>query len=468
MASANSHEAPNSFTIKTNYPIVQDLALYFGVVVDDTLDTTLLKQKAEELVCHWPILGGFMSKKTKPYSFSIGKNIDVKSRMLNRTGRESLPILYDCESRQPSSPLVFSANSSIPDTSFHFDAPSNRSSEPLFTLRITSLQDVTLLGFRCPHYFVDSQGMFDIIKTYAALVSGKPAPTLILSCDERYDPMSNSVPVMETHPKDPVLDFDGHRVGLVSTLLTASHMLWKGAKRVMGIIETPEERYVYVPKKWIDDARQHAIKELAEVDETKHAAAGLTKHDILTAWFLKCSYQNSTPDNRPINFYYSLNWRFALPSLPDNEACPRHTVYARLIRFDSLCKLQQDSLAQNALTIRRAVNQARTPSEIYRALKFLENNLTNLVTMGGPDIDLNRVPILSSSTAMPFCELDFRGASTTGSEAKVIYVQPWAPLAMCLQFVPFSISTKDGKGGYWLRMANVPQAWKGFPTEVDA
>lgn len=83
MASANSHEAPNSFTVKTNYPIVQDLALYFGVVVDDTLDTTLLKQKAEELICHWPILGGFMSKKvTISHEYSIFLRVFERANLL--------------------------------------------------------------------------------------------------------------------------------------------------------------------------------------------------------------------------------------------------------------------------------------------------------------------------------------------------------------------------------------------------
>ncbi|GAD97278.1 predicted protein [Paecilomyces variotii No. 5] len=381
---------------------------------------------------------------------------------------QALPAIYICDSRQPTSPLVFSAKSSISDTLFHFDAPSNHASEPIFALRITSLQDVTLLGFRCLHYIVDSRAMFDIVKAYSALISGNSIATLVFPWDEKHDPMSKLVPVEETPSQDPTVGLDGYQVGAIPTLLTYFHMLWKWMKGCLGIIEAPEVRCVYVPHDWVNDIRQHAIKELAQDDEARTIAADLTKQDILTAWYLKCSYQNSTPDSRPVSFYYSINWHFTLPPLPYGELCLRHTVYARLIQFNSLQKLQQDSLVQNALTIRQAVIKARTSSEMYRSLKFFESNLTKPVTMGGPGVDLNRTPILSSSTAMPFCELNFRGASTTGSEAKVIYVQPWVPLPMGLQFAPFCLSTKDGKGGYWLRTTNVPQGWKGFPAEVDA
>lgn len=198
-----------------------------------------------------------------------------------------MPIIYSCDSRQPSSPLVFSAKSSIPDSLFHFDAPSKRASEPIFALRITSLQDVTLLGFRCLHYIVDSQGMFDIVKAYSALISGNPIPTLVFPWDERHDPMSKLVPVAETPSQDPVLGLDGYQVGMIPTLLTASYMLWKWIKGGLGITETPEVRYIYIPQEWVSDIRKHAIKELAENDETRTIVADLTKQDILTAWFLK-------------------------------------------------------------------------------------------------------------------------------------------------------------------------------------
>lgn len=135
--------------------------------------------------------------------------------------------------------------------------------------------------------------MFDIIKAYATLVSGKPIPSLVSTWDEKVDPMSKLVPDFDILSKqdsaDSVPTLDGYQVGTWAILLTASHMLWKWVKRSTGFAGMPEERYVYIPSGWINDIRQRAIKELSDDEETKDVAATLTKQDIITAWFLKVS-----------------------------------------------------------------------------------------------------------------------------------------------------------------------------------
>lgn len=49
---------PNHYTVLTNNTLTKDITLFIGLVIPNVLDISKLKDSHEELVKHWPILGG--------------------------------------------------------------------------------------------------------------------------------------------------------------------------------------------------------------------------------------------------------------------------------------------------------------------------------------------------------------------------------------------------------------------------
>ncbi|CAG8068284.1 unnamed protein product [Penicillium nalgiovense] len=125
--------------------------IYTGLIVDAVLDSSILKEKLTELVGLWPILGGDLIRDTKPWSFTCGSTVDYASRAIDQPLATHLPIHHEQHSKDPS--IMESPELSAVDEKFIFNvSPSPVNS---FRLRVTLLQDTTLLCFGISHHICD-------------------------------------------------------------------------------------------------------------------------------------------------------------------------------------------------------------------------------------------------------------------------------------------------------------------------
>lgn len=185
----------------------------------------------------------------------------------------------------------------LADEYFHFDSlkPLNLLPNNLFTLRVTCLNDATLLGFRIPHHFCDGESVYHVIQGYCDIVAGQKCKTLINPPDVEF-PLSkflekntkfplpaglgiDDVPFL--HPNEKLLT--GIRPWVHYVGYAVAKMI--GAK--LGLAQKSEEKLVHLPGPMVDQWRKDCEK---ESDDAGTEAPRLSNLDIITAWFLKVSY----------------------------------------------------------------------------------------------------------------------------------------------------------------------------------
>ena len=195
-------------------------------------------------------------------------------------------------SLNPSVPWI-SAETGTTDDVIHFDSLSFSNLPPKtnFALRVTILNDATLLGFRIPHYLADGQSMFDVVKAYCDLVADRDILRLVpppdiqmplsqLTKSDLDPPLINVVPEgVNICTADEV-----HTIGLWNRITRASGILLRHLTNGLFASRDFSERYIYLPKQlvlcWQSECQRQL--EAAGLVEVK-----LSKLDVIAAWYLK-------------------------------------------------------------------------------------------------------------------------------------------------------------------------------------
>ncbi|KAN0092492.1 hypothetical protein V8E51_018339 [Hyaloscypha variabilis] len=428
-------------TLTTN-PVAKDLTVFVGLVVSGALDIGVLESAARELVEQWQMLGGTLIRTTKPFSLVSGDIVDFESRTINKTLQNYFPVDFHVEkSNIPTYKAQPQGNGA--DKCFHFDSlrPLNLLPKNLLTVRVTCLNDATLLGFRVPHHFCDGESVYHVIKAFRDIVAGQKIKTLI-NCPDVDQPLSlllgkeTKFPIHEfelddapyLHPREKLLAGIGPWVHYVGYAI--SRMI--GAK--IGITQKSEEKLIHLPGALVEHWRTECQKELEQtIDQTTMRIPTLSKLDIITACY-----------------------RFALPSSAPNEVYLKNTYYELRIHWPSLSSFQTATLASLALRIRTSVLLSKQPEIIKSNLEFQEQHITELVAPGGKDMRLGFLPFISSWTTFEYNALDFSmgpkgGRKLGGDEGRVVFTLPRVALPLGIMVDPLAVVLKDREGGYWLR-----------------
>ncbi|KAF8988280.1 hypothetical protein BDQ17DRAFT_1334624 [Cyathus striatus] len=338
---------------------------------------------------------------TKPFSFTSGTIVDFKSRSLQRKLADvGLTPFTETSSSHPS----FHAINTKSDRLFHYDTLSNLPPPPtLFALRVTTLEDATLLGFRFPHHLFDGQACYDVVHAYVSILSGRSIPQLIPPPD--IDPSS---------PK-----------------ALEGRISYRPALRaVLGLEEKDEEKMVHLPAEFVESLRNGCQDELEEDTLEGEMIEGkgleLSKNDVITAWLMK---------TRRRHFI-----RVQLPtfprSTPTNQTYIHNSFYNIRTSFPSLTQFQSLPLWRVALEMR---------------LTCVRNMQPKAVKSGIRPLGIYYGPILSHWTRFEYLGLDFsealldRAEGVKGNEGKVLFMQPLSILPFGLTIKPYALVWKDGQ-----------------------
>ncbi|KAF8988278.1 hypothetical protein BDQ17DRAFT_1433432 [Cyathus striatus] len=469
----SSQTFPEAYALKSNTNITSKCSVFIGLAVSGVLDVEKLESAHRRLVELWPAVGGSLVKCTTPYSFKSGSKVDFKSRSLRKKFQDISIVRIDAT--LSTLPTYHNIKWTQSDRIFHFDTV-NKFPPPksLFALRVTTLDDATLLGFRFAHHLFDGQACYDVIKAYCDIISGNPIPKLVPPPDittrlSEYVHGKDDLPlsVSTNHPHlHPRANF---KLGIVRLSRYIGGILVKTVLAKVGLSEGEDERMVHVPEDFVLQLREECQRELDEATKTGDLAEGygleLTKNDVITAWFLKgvyAGYQRS--ETKAVDLLCSLNYRSFLDPLPEGELYLHNSFYGIRTHYPSVNYLQAASIARIALDIRLTCIRNKQPSVVKSALRFWEQHAKSFVSPSPPDrsLGISFVPIVSHWTTFEYNKLDFCGALKAGSESgKVVYTQPAVAYVLNLTIKPTIIVLKDGKGGYWIRATLLSKGWKG-------
>ncbi|TFK35478.1 hypothetical protein BDQ12DRAFT_668565 [Crucibulum laeve] len=456
---------PEQYSVLTSNNMTQDAGTYCGLVVSGVLDVAMLETKHRELVSLWPVLGGKLVTTTQPYSFTTGNTVDFGSRQLSCSVYDlHLPNLRDTSSDKPT---YITLNPDVDDL-FHYDTiPFFNIVEQLFTLRVTVLNDATLLAFRVPHHFADGRSTFDIIEAYCNLISGKPIARITLpphvplsTMVHGRDELPPSVPANAPfiHPAE------NFTTGALSYVSFVGKVIYKVLAPKLGIDEPNEEKYIHLPASFVLDLQstsQIQLDQAAKLGELKEGVGlTLTKNDVITAWLLRRSYAHVPADSStPFDLIYNFNYRQALIQPEAGTNFIFNGFYNLRAHFTSIGELKTIPFYRVALAIRLCCIRNKQPSAVRTSLEFWEKNRSSRLSLAGP-YQLDNLPNVSPWTTFGYNELDFSSALRYGEKGngKVVLTVPCSMLPMRMMMKPFIMLMKDGQGGYWARV-NLFKSW---------
>ncbi|CAG8907834.1 unnamed protein product [Penicillium egyptiacum] len=451
----SSKYACNSVSSLGNYSTI-----YTGLIVDAVLDSAILKGKLTELVGLWPILGGDLIKDTKPWSFTCGSTVDYASRAIDQSLATYLPIYHEQHGKEPS--IMESPEISAVDEKFIFNvSPSLANS---FRLRVTLLQDATLLCFGITHHICDGNDCWEVVKAFCDLLSNKPIPLFALPPDAGDVRMSDLMKAKnmcsETesnfHYRTHAQNYD---TGILNLAMTVWRVLLTIIAMKFGFLAELTTKFIYIPGAWVDELR---VKSQAELKDCSPEIQ-LTRNDVIAAWYLKSvySHQPTAMSPNPVDYFGIIDFRrFIEPPKPGTYYI-RCSVGAFRCKF-SVQQLKEESVAEIARDIRLTTLQYTSTESVHQSLRFSENHTSKTLTLAlRGTINLGFV-VVSHWTTFDYAGLDFSGASLNGQKAPVIFVNPMIVNTWNLTIAPVAVVMKNGSGGYWIRATNTSTGWERF------
>ncbi|KAL2785098.1 hypothetical protein BJX66DRAFT_68174 [Aspergillus keveii] len=442
-----------------------------GLVVDDILDASVLRSKYAQLVELWPVLGGKLISRFDSRRFQCGSTIDFESRKVAEDLATFLPFSW---SGSTSSPEVLLENSSGVDRRFKFSVAST--SMTISKLRVTILNDATLLWFSVCHGLCDGKGLYDIIRYFCDLLSDKPIPKFILPPDATGGRMSDLVrDNQEKKAAETLVQETSNPDTFVSSHLTALKLQLKFTLEMLlssvGLAQKLTDRLVYLPGSWVDEVRARAQKEL-QCSSSEFQGVQLTRNDIIAALYLRLVYGARGTSNKPVDYIGPMNYRGLLEALEPDTYYAHNTVILLLCLF-SEHELQTHSITRVAARIRLATMQYHQPAVVKHELRLLEDkalapamrDIRGSIQWGSA--------MVSPWTTFDYTSLDFSGAVRAydaGHVPSVVFVNANVSLMFASFPSPFAITLKNGAGGYWFRGANTKRGWEHFEllTSMDS
>ncbi|CRL22868.1 unnamed protein product [Penicillium camemberti] len=445
----------NSVSCLGNYSTI-----YAGLIVDAVLDSAILKGKLTELVGLWPILGGDLIKDTKPWSFTCGNTVDYASRAINQSLATYLPIHHDQNSNEPN--IMKSPEISAVDEKFIFDVPPNPTNS--FRLRVTLLQDATLLCFGIAHHICDGNDCWEVVKAFCGLLSKKPIPLFALPPDAGDVRMSDLMKVKnECTETESSFHYQTHarnyESGIFKLAMTVWHVLLTLFAVKFGFLEELTTKFIYIPGPWVDELR---IKSQGELKDCSPEIQ-LTRNDIIAAWYLKSvySHQPTATSLDPVDYFGIINFRRFLEPPKAGTYYIRCSVGALRCKF-SVQQLKEESVAEIARDIRLTTLEYTSTGSVHQSLRLSEDHTSKTLTLALRGTGNLGLAVVSHWTTFDYTGLDFSGASLRGQKAPVTFVNPMIVNAWDLKIAPVAVVTKNGSGGYWIRATNTSTGWDRF------
>ncbi|KOS45385.1 hypothetical protein ACN38_g3676 [Penicillium nordicum] len=348
------------------------------------------------------------------------------------------------------------------DEKFIFDVPPNLTNS--FRLRVTLLQDATLLCFGITHYISDGNDCWVVVKAFCDLLSNKPIPLFALPPDAGDIRMSDLMKVKnECTETESNFHYQTHAQNFESGIFKLAVTVWRMLLTLLavkfGFLEELTTKFIYIPGTWVDELRSKSQGESKDCSPNIQ----LTRNDVIAAWYLKSVYSHQpTATFDPVDYIGIINFRRFLQPPKAGTYYIRCSVGALRCKF-SVQQLKEQSVAEIARNIRLTTQQYTSTGSVHQSLRFSEDHTSKTLKLAVRGTGKLRFAVVSHWTTFDYTGLDFSGASLNGQKASVIFVNPMIVDAWNLKMIaPVAVVTKNGSGGYWIRAANTSTGWARF------
>ncbi|KAJ5382565.1 hypothetical protein N7517_000476 [Penicillium concentricum] len=450
----------SKYTCKSVSSLGSHSTIYAGLIIDAVLDSAILKGKVTELVGLWPILGGDLIKDAKPWSFTCGSTVDYTSRTIDQALTVYLPIHDKQHSNEPTIMKI----SELPEVEEKFIYDVSPSSTNSFRLRVTLLQDATLLCFGIAHHICDGNDCWEVIRASCDLLSNKPIPLFALPPDVGDVRMSDLMKAKnERTETESNFHHQMHTQNWDSGIFKLAIIVWRVLLTVLavkfGFREDFKTKFIYIPGAWVDELRIKSQEELKDGSREIQ----LTRNDVIAAWYLKCvySHQPAATSPNPVDYFGVINFRRFLAPPKAGTYYIRCSVGALRCNF-SVQQLKRASVGEIARDIRLTTLQYTSSGSVQQSLRFSEDHSSKTLSLALRGTGNLGLAVVSHWTTFDYAGLDFSGAIPNRQKASVLFVNPMIVNTLKLNIVPVAVVTKDGSGGYWIRATNTSTGWERF------
>lgn len=348
------------------------------------------------------------------------------------------------------------------DEKFIFDVPPNPANS--FRLRVTLLQDATLLCFGIAHHICDGNDCWEVVKVFCVLLSNKPIPLFALPPDAGDVRMSDLMKVKnECTETESSFYYQTHAQnydsGIFKLAMTVWHVLLTLLAMKFGFLEELTTKFIYIPGAWVDELR---VKSQGELEDCSPEIQ-LTRNDIIAAWYLKSiySHQPAATSPNPVDYLGVINFRRFLEPPKAGTYYIRCSVGALRCKF-SVQQLKEESVAEIARDIRLTTLQYTSTGSVCQSLRFSEDHTSKTLTLALRGSGNLACAVVSHWTTFDYTGLDFSGANLRGQKVSVIFVNSMIVNEWDLKIAPVAVVMKNGSGGYWIRAANTFTGWSRF------
>lgn len=333
-----------------------------------------------------------------------------------------------------------------------------------FRLRVTLLQNATLLCFGISHHICDGNDCWEVVKAFCDLLSNRPIPSFALPPDTRGVRMSDLVKVKnECSEAESNFHYQTHAQHYDNRIFNLAMTAWRVLLTILavkfGFLAELAAKFIYIPGAWVDELR---VKSQAELKDC-YPEIQLTRNDVIAAWYLKSVYspQPTTMSSDPVDYFGIINLRRFIEPPKSGTYYIRCSIGAFRCFF-SVHQLKEESVAEIARNIRLATLQYTSTESVRQGLRFSEDHASKSLTLALRGTISLGVAVVSHWTTFDYAGLDFSGASLHGKKASVIFVNPMIVNNWHLTIAPVAIVTKNGSEGYWIRATNTSTGWERF------
>lgn len=299
------HDPSSSYpTHALDNTYIKTCTLFIGLAVQGRLSTSILHEKAFRLISKWPELGGHLDTSTTPPTIHpdpTGSHLDFKSRRLDgtRLADSGIPLGYhNHPGVNEGKPEYHNVETRKMEDLFHFDAMDwtglGRPPTGILGLRVTVLDDATLLGFRLPHSFSDAEGAYEILSAFASSVGGNENIPNTRIRPPKVSAELASLPVdsVDPVPKSDDEGFVQHsandfRVGVTGFLNYIVRGLVCGISEAVFARKQPRHKMIRLPAAYVTELKR-SVQEFSEMNEF-----AVSTGDVISAWLLKVRYHKT-------------------------------------------------------------------------------------------------------------------------------------------------------------------------------
>ncbi|KAK6519213.1 hypothetical protein TWF281_003049 [Arthrobotrys megalospora] len=466
-------EWPQEYTLKTNEPLAQDCITFVCLSISGRLDLGLLEEKHRELVRHWPVLGGEMVTKKFPYRMTTGSRIDFKHRTMEAKLRDVSPLDFELTAteRGGNKPVIRpyrTDGKALAITDLFFDALStlNLVIGSLFAIRVTLLQDATIIAFKFPHFFVDGEGCYDIIHTYTDLLWGREIPRAVPppGIHKKLSEMISGEDTVQVDPPEKggwEYVRNWCQVGLTGFATVIARAIYQDYAAKVGLTEPGIEKHIYLPQKFIQELQVSCQKEVDGLSKETGENIRLSKMDVVNAWWVQRIYSGFR-DSLFVSMGYAFNFSDRIQKDPSEKYFQGH-YFGVYLPLGTVGEMKAKSLAQLALQVRKHVAVVKQPSVIKDNLEYLESVQGQKLIPVPKGGNREGAPLFSSWNRFPFEKLDFSPAVEAGSgTGRVLFNNSRIVLPMNIFWKPKLLFFNDADGGIWCQSMQLPSHWQGF------